>query len=115
MLTEPTPEQLAEAWRELAASGRHASCSRYRSLDEALDNPVAASLIRLHARMRAQGRQLLREHTPALLRPVVIAPDPPPHDDTPGPATARPRRRAKAPQLPALLDRKRQAAGDCDE
>lgn len=113
---EPTASQLDAAWRELAASGRHASCSNCSNLDEAMAKPVAAALIRMHARLRAEGLHPLRDHLPALLRPAVIAPDPPAVSNRQRrAASAPPFRPLRAPQQPALFDRKRAASGERDD
>lgn len=124
---EPTDTELAEAWAAMRAAGR---CAQHATLEAALASPVAGALVRMHARLTAQG---LRPLTATRQRMPVIPPEP---DEPFLPAEApavvpswalpkprKPRRSGKAPkpsvptrqQPDQLQDRKRAAAGDRDD
>jgi hypothetical protein len=105
---------MADAYAALRAADRCAECP---TLEAALASPVARALVRLQARLAAQGGTT----APRLWqRPAVQPPEPEPFLDEPAALPmyrAKPRKRPATARQPATpsIDRKRLASGDRDD
>jgi len=95
---QTTPEQLHAAFAWLRRSDWPAT------LEEALAHPLRGRLVRLVARLQAEGVRVVEPA--AVPRPAVIRPEPP---------LQRRRKTRAASAPPQQLDRKRAAAGERED